>query len=75
MYCFGCGSDIAGKPADRRALNVSGLAHVTTVWKTALKNVGQQDVEDIDNTLGGGDCHSVPKMCRTCHISNVQQAV
>lgn len=67
MYCLGCGSDIAGKPADRRALNVSGSAHVATVWKTFIKNVGQQDVEDIDNILSGGDSHRVPKMCRTCY--------
>ena len=67
MYCIGCGSDIAGKPANRRALNVSGSAHIATVRKTLIKNVGELDDEDIDNILSGGDSHRVPKMCKTCY--------
>lgn len=68
MYCFGCGTDIANKPADRRALNTSGSERVVTVWKAFTRNAEyQQAVEDsIDNILSGGDSHRLPKMCRKC---------
>ena len=65
IYCFGCGSNISDRPADRRALDNPRSQHVVQLWK-AFREGRDEPVEDADKAPSGGGSQSSCKMCRKC---------
>ena len=69
MYCFGCGTNVTNKPADRRALQGSGSQQVVELWTTVCESLEDAKRPSIDLNMlisGGGDPTRSGRMCRKC---------
>lgn len=67
MLCFGCGSDLSGRPTDRRRLASPSSTKVVLQWKQLVLQDNGYCESELDHLItGDGTPEQSGKMCRKC---------